>query len=119
MDLSKTIVSAFGAAASFAPGATLSCTWKRVTDSVYDPLAGASLSITAVETFTALRSSYNVHHLQNGIQAGDVPLFVDAASISCQPPIGAVLSWDGKEWEILSVKDFAGVLYEFQMREIG
>lgn len=118
-DLSSIITGAFNIVANLVPGTVISCSWTRVTGSIYDPAQGKSIETTATETFTAIRSNYSASQFQNGIQAGDVPIFIDAASVPSRPPIGAVIEWDGEEWEVKSAKDAAGLLYELQMREKG
>ena len=118
-DLSSTVSSAFGIVANLVPGTVVACTWTKVTGSVYDPALGKSTETTETESFTAIRSNYSTFQQQNGIQAGDVPIFVDATTVSIMPPVGAIIAWDGKDWEVQSGKNSAGLLYELQMREKG
>jgi hypothetical protein len=118
-DLSSMVSGAFDIVANLVPGTVLSCTWTKVTGSIYNPALGTSIETVVTEEFIAIRSNYSAYQFQNGIQAGDVPIFVDATSISAMPPVGAVISWDGKDWEVQSCKNSAELLYELQMREKG
>ena len=91
------------------------CIWSRVTGTVYDPVAGANVETVVSQAFRAIKGVYKIHERVNGIEAGDVPLYVDANLIT-RPHKGETIAVDSVAHEIQNVEDVNGVLYVIQLR---
>ena len=91
------------------------CIWSRVTGTTYDPVAGANVETVVSTAFRAIKGVYKIHERVNGIEAGDVPLYVDANLIT-RPHRGETIAVDAVAHEIMNVEDVNSVLYVIQLR---
>ena len=91
------------------------CIWSRVTGTTYDPVAGANVETVVSTTFRAIKGTYKIHERVNGIEAGDVPLYVDANLIT-RPHKGETIAVDAVAHEVVNVEDVSGVLFVIQLR---
>lgn len=99
------------AAASFQSN----CVWSRIAGTTYDPVAGANVETVVSTAFRAIKGVYKIHERINGIEAGDVPLYVDANLIA-RPHKGETIAVDAVAHEVVNVEDVSGVLYVIQLR---
>ena len=91
------------------------CVWSRVTGTTYDPAAGAPVETVVSQAFRAIKGVYKIHERVNGIEAGDVPLYVDANLIT-RPHKGETIAVDAVVHEVVNVEDVSGVLFVIQLR---
>lgn len=115
MGLREQLRGAVGAAMTATDGLASNCVWSRVTGTSYDPVAGANVETVVSQAFRAIKGVYKIHERVNGIEAGDVPLYVDANLIT-RPHKGEVIAVDSVAHEIQNVEDVSGVLYVIQLR---
>ncbi len=115
MGLREQLRGAVGAAMTATSDLASNCVWSRVTGTTYDPVAGANVETVASTAFRAIKGVYKIHERVNGIEAGDVPLYVDANLIT-RPHRGETIAVDAVAHEIQNVDDVSGVLYVIQLR---
>ena len=115
MGLREQLRGAVGAAMSATSELASNCAWSRVTGTTYDPVAGANVETVVSTAFRAIKGVYKIHERVNGIEAGDVPLYVDANLIT-RPHKGEVIAVDAVTHEVVNVEDVSGVLYVIQLR---
>lgn len=115
MGLREQLRGAVGAAMSATSDLASSCVWSRVTGTSYDPVAGANVETVVSTAFRAIMGVYKIHDRINGIEAGDVPLYVDANLIT-RPHRGETIAVDAVAHEVVHVDDVSGVLYVIQLR---
>ena len=115
MGLREQLRGAVGAAMSATSDLASNCVWSRVTGTTYDPVAGANVETGVSTTFRAIKGVYKIHERVNGIEAGDVPLYVDANLIT-RPHKGETIAVDAVAHEVVNVDDVNSVLYVIQLR---
>ena len=115
MGLREQLRGAVGAAMSATSDLASNCVWSRVTGTTYDPVAGANVETVVSTAFRAIKGVYKIHERVNGIEAGDVPLYVDANLIT-RPHKGQTIAVDAVAHEIQNVEDVNGILYVIQLR---
>lgn len=97
------------------PGAIVKCSQEKRGDVEYDPVTGANTSTTTTVEFEAAFSEYNTHERKvQGIESGDFRLIVIA--IIEKPNVGDVIDISDVPHEVVSVKDYANIAYDLQMR---
>ena len=115
MGLREQLRGAVGAAMSATSDLASNCVWSRVTGTTYDPVAGANVETVVSAAFRAIKGVYKIHERVGGIEAGDVPLYVDANVIT-RPHKGETIAVDAVAHEIMNVEDVNSVLYVIQLR---
>ena len=115
MGLREQLRGAVGAAMSATSDLASNCVWSRVTGTTYDPAAGAPVETVVSQAFRAIKGVYKIHERVNGIEAGDVPLYVDANLIT-RPHKGETIAVDAVAHEVVGVEDVSGVLFVIQLR---
>lgn len=115
MGLRGQLRGAVGAAMKATSDLASNCIWSRVTGTAYDPVAGANVETVVSQAFRAIKGVYKIHERINGIEAGDVPLYVDANLIT-RPHNGEAIAVDAVAHEVVNVEDVSGVLYVIQLR---
>ena len=115
MGLREQLRGAVGAAMTATSDLASNCIWSRVTGTTYDPVAGANVETVVSTAFRAIKGVYRIHELVNGIEAGDVPLYVDANLIT-RPHKGETIAVDAVAHDVVNVDDVSGVLYVIQLR---
>lgn len=115
MGLREQLRGAVGAAMSATSDLASNCVWSRVTGTTYDPVAGANVETVVSTAFRAIKGVYKIHERVNGIEAGDVPLYVDANMIT-RPHRGETIAVDAVAHEVVNVEDVNSVLYVIQLR---
>lgn len=116
--LTKTAMRKAVAQAMQATGGIASwCSRKTGGDSVYDPVTGEYTSDAGTtEHFTGIVGTYTTMQRLAGIEAGSVPLYVEAAKVKSKPNVGDIVSVDGIDHDVLNVEDVQGALYILQVR---
>ena len=115
MGMREQLRGAVGAAMTATSDLASNCVWSRVTGTTYDPAAGAPVETVVSQAFRAIKGVYKIHERVNGIEAGDVPLYVDANLIT-RPHKGETIAVDAVAHEVVGVEDVSGVLFVIQLR---